>query len=300
MSFQDIVFLKDDFICCRFENNSASEKIIKKDSPHNAIQFHFILKEKGSFLFNGGSYVMEIREESGLILYNPKQNLPIHVRLAPGSSLISILISVNRFHRLFSAEGNSIPFLAEGNIDKKHYSRPRVSPLMSVALSQIMNSSLHSSVQDLYFKAKIYELLSFLFNTQSEVGSCPIKAGSEEMRKIQQAKNILIDNMTTPPTIQELSSLIGLNTKKLKEGFKQIYGNTVYGFLINHKMEYAQKLLDKDIYNVNEVSAKVGYSAASHFISAFKKKFGITPKQYLTSSKTIKNERDINSKSGVN
>lgn len=293
MSFQDTVFLKDDFICYRFANDSVQEKTIQKDCPHNAIQFHFILKGKGNFYFNGEEYAMEIREELGLILYNPQKVLPIHVRLAPGTSLVSIIISVSRFHRLFSAEGDSIPFLAQGNIDKKHYSRPRVSPLMSVALSQIMNSRLHSSVRDLYFRGKVYELLSFLFNTKSELGSCPIKAGSEEMRKIQQAKNILIDNMKNPPTIQELSGLIGLNTRKLKEGFKQVYGNTVYGFLIDHKMDYAQKLLDKDIYNVNEVSEKVGYSAASHFIAAFKKKFGITPKQYLTSTKTIRNERNI-------
>ena len=36
-------------------------------------------------------------------------------------------------------------------------------------------------------------------------------------------------------------------------------------------------------YNVNEVGLKVGYSTASHFIAAFKKKFGITPKKYLLS-----------------
>jgi AraC-like DNA-binding protein len=34
-------------------------------------------------------------------------------------------------------------------------------------------------------------------------------------------------------------------------------------------------------HNVNEVGLKVGYSTASHFISAFKKKFGTTPKKYL-------------------
>ena len=79
-----------------------------------------------------------------------------------------------------------------------------------------------------------------------------------------------------------------------------MYGDTVFGFLFEYKMERARQLLSGGSLNVNEVSAKVGYSAASHFISAFKKKFGITPKQYLTSSKTIKNERDINSKSGVN
>ena len=41
-------------------------------------------------------------------------------------------------------------------------------------------------------------------------------------------------------------------------------------------MEYARQLLAKGSYNVNEVGLKVGYSTSSHFIAAFKKKYGIT------------------------
>ena len=68
--------------------------------------------------------------------------------------------------------------------------------------------------------------------------------------------------------------------------FKQIYGDTVYGFLFDYKMDYARKLLDSGSYNVNEVGLKIGYSTGSHFIAAFKKKFGTTPKKYLISINT--------------
>jgi len=89
--------------------------------------------------------------------------------------------------------------------------------------------------------------------------------------------------MIEPPTLQELSDKVGLNLKKLKQGFKQIYGETVYGFLFDYKMDYARKLLDSGSFNVNEVGAKIGYSTASHFIAAFKKKYRTTPKKYLMS-----------------
>jgi AraC-like DNA-binding protein len=46
-------------------------------------------------------------------------------------------------------------------------------------------------------------------------------------------------------------------------------------------MEVARKLLETNAHNVNEVGLKVGYSTASHFIAAFKKKYGTTPKKYL-------------------
>jgi AraC-like DNA-binding protein len=73
-----------------------------------------------------------------------------------------------------------------------------------------------------------------------------------------------------------------LSLKKLKEGFKEVYGDTVYGYILDQKMEYARQLLDNGQNNVNEVGLKVGYSTASHFISAFKKKYGTTPKKYLS------------------
>ena len=87
--------------------------------------------------------------------------------------------------------------------------------------------------------------------------------------------------MVEPPSLQELANEVDLSLKKLKEGFKQIYGDSVYSFLFDYKMEVARKLLEAGKHNVNEVGLKVGYSTASHFITAFKKKYGTTPKKYL-------------------
>ena len=134
-------------------------------------------------------------------------------------------------------------------------------------------------------KGKIYELLSLHFqkeeNTDSEY--CPFLVDEQNVLKIRKAKDIIISRMSEPPSLQELANEIGLNLKKLKEGFKQIYGDTVYSFLFDYKMEQARKLLESNQYNVNEVGLQVGYSAASHFIAAFKKKFGTTPKKYVMS-----------------
>jgi AraC-like DNA-binding protein len=102
------------------------------------------------------------------------------------------------------------------------------------------------------------------------------------------AKEIIIQNMAEPPGLEELADQVGLSLKKLKMGFKQIYGDTVYGFLLDYKMDYARQLLDSGSYNVNEVGLKIGYSTGSHFIAAFKKKFATTPKKYLMSLNNIK------------
>ena len=73
-----------------------------------------------------------------------------------------------------------------------------------------------------------------------------------------------------------------LDSDLLNRGF--LYGDSVFGFLLDYKLDFARKLLLSKSYSVGEVAAKVGYSTSSHFIAAFKKKFGVTPKKYLGDS----------------
>jgi AraC-like DNA-binding protein len=105
----------------------------------------------------------------------------------------------------------------------------------------------------------------------------------ENVQKIRKAKKIILDKMSDPPSLEQLAIEVELSLKKLKDGFKQIYGDTVFTYLLDHKMDEARKMLDSRKYNVNEVSLKLGYSTASHFIAAFKKKYGTTPKKYIGS-----------------
>ena len=137
----------------------------------------------------------------------------------------------------------------------------------------------------LYLKGKVYELLSLYFNKNedTDIEQCPFLIDEDNIRKIRLAKELILQNISEPPSLQMLSESIGLSLNKLKEGFKQLYGDTVFGYLLDHKMEEARRMLASKNYNVNEVGLKIGYSTSSHFIAAFKKKYGTTPKKYLMS-----------------
>ena len=219
------------------------------------------------------------------LLYNPSKPLPINLKLSNYSSVVSLVISIKKFHGLFSEDADHIHFLSPENNTKKYYDTRNITPAMSVVLSQILEAKIHESIKPLYFKGKVYELLSLFFNKNedTDVEQCPFLVDEENVRKIRKAKEIILNQMTEPPTLQGLASEIGLNVKKLKEGFKQIYGDTVFGYLLDFKMNEARSMLDTKQYNINEISIKLGYSTSSHFISAFKKKFGTTPKKYLMS-----------------
>lgn len=277
--------LEEGFYLLKFQNLHKQPVKIHRNINTNFIQFHFSGKGENNFFFNNGSYKIPLMEENVLLLYNPKRDLPIDLELQPNSWVVSIIISIKKFHSLFSEEAAYISFLNLENRDKQYYKDTPLSPGMVIVLNQIVNYNVVPTIKNLYYKAKAYELLSLYFNRSEDpdVEQCPFLSDEENVLKIRKAKDIVIANMAEPPSLQELSREIGLSLKKLKEGFKQIYGDSVFSFLLDYKMEYARKLLDSGEYNVNEVGLKVGYSTSSHFIAAFRKKFGTTPKKYLMS-----------------
>lgn len=285
MGSQEVIKIEDDFILIRFQNDENEAFQAERPISQGLIQFHFGIKGKAKFIFNQGNYALDLKEEKSLLLYNPQKELPLNLVLEPQSWVISVIISIKKFHALFSNEANYITFLSDDNKDKKYYNEGNISPSMAIVLSQLFHYNLHPSIKNLYYKGKGYELLSLYFNRTEDPDAeqCPFLIDEDNVMKIRKAKDIIISNLAEPPGLQELSDQVGLNLKKLKMGFKQIYGDTVYGFLFDYKMEYARKLLDSGSYNVNEVGLKIGYSTGSHFIAAFKKKFATTPKKYLMS-----------------
>ena len=212
--------------------------------------------------------------------------MPVNALLNHNSKVVSLLIRIEKFHSLFSENSDSIPFLSDDNLNKKFYKEYNLTPIMTTILVQMMNQNIGESVRSLYFKGKVFELLSLLFNVGKEmnVEQCPFLADDKNVKKIKKAKEIIINRMSEPPSLKELSELVEISLKNLKEGFKQVYGNTVFGFLYEHKMNVASDMLSSKNYNVNEVALFLGYSTASHFINAFKNKFGTTPKKYLNSN----------------
>jgi AraC-like DNA-binding protein len=281
----DITEISSGCYVLRTKNDNDQVQRLNHGVAQNFLQFHFCLKGQMNFNYNEGNYTFPLNEDHSMLLYNPAKELPIDVELSPNTWLVSILVSITEFHALFSSDADHIPFLSTENVAKKYYDNQTFSSSIAVVLSQILQSKIHDSIKALYIKGKVYELLSLYFNKNEDpsIEQCPFLVDEENVRKIRQAKEIILERMTNPPSLENLAVEIGLSLKKLKEGFKELYGDTVYAYLLDHKMEEACRMLSSQKHNVNEVGLRLGYSTASHFIAAFKKKYGTTPKKYLGS-----------------
>ncbi len=260
------------------------EKTIVYPVEIKQIQLHFVLKGGLRFSFNENTYFLEAKEDQTLLLFNSQKALPISAELEKDTQWLCLVLSIDGLHALFSEHAKIIPFLNTETQETKFYSQGELSPAMAIVVSQLMENRLHTALKNIYNKGKVYELISLYFNKteDTDLEQCPYLADDQNIRKIRQAKEIIVAEMNEPPTLEHLAKTIDLPLKRLKEGFKQLYGDSVYGFLLQHKMEFARKLLLSNKYSVGEIGLRVGYSTPSHFIAAFKKKYGTTPKKYLS------------------
>lgn len=207
-------------------------------------------------------------------------DLPFQLRLAPHTRIVAFSIKLESLHILFTHE--PLPFLKPENAKTKLYDEREIPTSLQVVLNQIFTVHLSENAEKLYFHGKVLEILGLYFSEKKpDTEACPFLNDQETVRKIKHAKEYLLKHMDNPPGLKELAKTAGLNEYQLKLGFKEIYGNTVFGYLLDHKLDHARVLLDTSKFQVNEVAYQIGYANPSHFIAAFKKKFGVTPKKYL-------------------
>ncbi|MDB4270754.1 AraC family transcriptional regulator [bacterium] len=151
---------------------------------------------------------------------------------------------------------------------------------MQNAVDKIFTNTYEGAARSLFLKSQVTELLSHFFakvSTLEKDNNTSIKETDRE--KLYQAREILSKNMETPPSILELSRLIGLNDFKLKKNFKELFGFPVYKYLQNERLIKAHDLLSSQDVTIQEAAWSVGYESLSSFSNAFIKKYGFRPSE---------------------
>lgn len=145
--------------------------------------------------------------------------------------------------------------------------------LAATQLSQLMKSA---GRQKLLLHSTALEFLHWQLNVFYPATENKEVLTLRERRLLELAREYLLSDLSTPPTIEALSKQVGLNQCKLKQGFRLLFGNSIYAYFLTERMKKARYLLHSN--NVTETATMLGYSNVSHFSAAFQKQFGILPK----------------------
>ena len=162
------------------------------------------------------------------------------------------------------------------------------SPMMYTLLQQILQCSYKGLTKRMYLESKAIELLALLMEEETEIHQGDDQAALLDLSyrdRIHYAQEILLKNLTDPPSLMELARQVGMCDYNLKRGFKEIFGTTVFGYLRDRRLEKAQQLLLEPWMTVTEAARTVGYESNSAFTNAFKQSYGVSPKAYQMSAR---------------
>ncbi|MEM7062494.1 MAG: AraC family transcriptional regulator [Cyanobacteria bacterium P01_B01_bin.77] len=168
-----------------------------------------------------------------------------------------------------------------------HQSLGRMTPSIQHLLQQILHCPYIGLMQQIYLEGKALELFAAQFALWSETPAPTVTTSlsAHDIEQLHEARDILIRQVAHPPSLIALARQVGLNDHKLKQGFRQLFGTTAFDYLRDYRLQQAKKLLQNPNLKVANIAAMVGYQNQGAFGSAFRRKFGITPKAYQLSQK---------------
>ncbi|WNZ21645.1 helix-turn-helix transcriptional regulator [Leptolyngbya sp. NK1-12] len=165
------------------------------------------------------------------------------------------------------------------------YRLETTTPEMETVLQQILNCPYQGWMRRFYLESKALELLILWLaeaaNRDCLPESCELSLS--DIDRVHQAREFLMQHLENPPSLVQLARKVGLNDYKLKRGFRQLYGTTVFGYLHAQRMEKARMLLMSRQMKITEVAHAVGYASLPSFCLAFRKQFGVSPRRYTNS-----------------
>ena len=95
------------------------------------------------------------------------------------------------------------------------------------------------------------------------------------------AKKIILENYNNENfSVSNIHEELYVSDTYLRKLFKRETGMTMQAFLTNRRLSKAADMLRNNEYAICELCYAVGYGEESHFIRAFKKKYGVSPKQF--------------------
>ena len=264
------------------KNTHTKPEHLKYTLTQKYLQIFYAPENNFQVAFGKEHCKLEINAQKSALVFFKQTPMDLLFSLPENASFLIILIPIKNLHSLFSDPSENFFDFENINTGKPIIETQLVSEKIKNVFEKILRNPPKNNLDKLYTKAKVYELLSVYFKKyqKEHENPCPFIENEKTLAQIKKAKDLIIQNIAQPPSLEALSKKVGINLKKLKTGFKEYYGAPVYAFLLDYKLQKSKKLLLEGNLNINEIATQIGYSNSSHFIAAFKKKFGNTPKQF--------------------
>jgi AraC-like DNA-binding protein len=256
---------------------------IKSFDEPDMVELHFSITGGGimeNYLTNKR---LDIKANQHNIIYSPDFDGMAEFTVGGPHKFFEVNFERSRFVDLTSESSTLLKDFAENIMNNRSVEISSenlpITLAMHSCINDIMNCHFTGGLKLLFLQSKCLELLALqaqAFELAAKKTESPALK-SYDKERIYYAREYLLANANNPPCLTELAKIAGINEFKLKHGFKEVFKNTVFGYLSDYKLMRAKELLADNSKNIKNISDELGYSSVQHFSNAFSKKFGISP-----------------------
>lgn len=153
----------------------------------------------------------------------------------------------------------------------------------SVALAeQILNPPRHAPfLQRLYLEGRTLDILteafSCLLGQHRERDATELRPRDD--RRMRELREFLDSRSDHDLSLDALAAHIGTNPNTLQRNFRAAFGMTVFEYLRERRLQKAREALEQDGVTVARAAEIAGYTSAANFSTAYRRRFGLTPRQ---------------------
>lgn len=157
-----------------------------------------------------------------------------------------------------------------------------ISLLQDRALQNILDCPLTGKLGELLIETSIAQLIILQFNDYFNADATREKSNlsSRDREAIRELKDYLTVRFLDDHSMCSLSRHVGINSNKLMQLFKRAFGVSIFEYIAELRMEFAQRQLRNKDVRIIDVARMVGYKNPNHFSAAFKKRFGKVPSAF--------------------
>uniref|UniRef100_UPI003216DE6B AraC family transcriptional regulator n=1 Tax=uncultured Draconibacterium sp. TaxID=1573823 RepID=UPI003216DE6B len=259
---------------------SSKEIQVSGNTEDNKVVLHFVQKGETS-LMCGNNHSYKMNENTNNTFSTLEENVNHTFSKNKQYEFFKVFIPFNFIHSI----GSQNPEVFAPIVKSLEKQWPLISQgkyclttmEMQEVINQIRACQSMGNFAPLYFENKVKELFLLQLQQRNSQKCSTCNRYNHYNLQVNEARNIIENQYQNPPTINELATAVGMSATILKSSFKLFFGTTIYGYLFDYRMNIAYKLLHNTSYTIAEIADRSGYEHASHFATAFKRKYGASP-----------------------
>lgn len=262
---EQYAFQSRKYIC----KNEHSSTYYCKTHTHEFYEFVIVLSKKTAHYINEKKYQLNVGD---MFFLQPDETHRFELPLQTPTTFLTLGLKCETFDNYVNVWGN----LLKESFNFQNTGLVKLTPSELTEINTVYEQFKleQGDLKDLLFTMLVNKLFCILLNWTA------FRKPYENQTSI----DYVLDSMNVPENIAEgipaMVRLSGLSIRQLSRILKNQYNTTPYKYITDLRMNYGANLLLHTDMSITYIACEVGYSNSNNFTLRFKKKFGMTPKQY--------------------